>query len=116
MTSLKNKVQLIGYLGMDPEVRDLQDGKKVARFSLATSENYRNGGGEKVTDTQWHNIIAWGNNAKFAEQYLKKGQEVAVEGRLSHRTYNDKDGMKRYFTEVVVSQIQMLRSNASRQN
>jgi single-strand DNA-binding protein len=115
MNTLKNKVQLIGNLGMDPDVKDLEGGKKVARFSLATKESYKNSGGEKVTDTQWHNIIAWGNNAKFAEKYLRKGQEIALEGKLTHRTYDDKDGVRRYFTEVVASEIQMLRGNANKE-
>ena len=108
MNTLRNKVQLIGNLGQNPEVKELNDGKKVAKFSLATNETYRNKAGEKVTDTQWHNLVAWGKNAEIIEKYLKKGSEVAIEGKLLNRNYTDKEGVKRYVTEIQVSELLML--------
>jgi len=108
MNTLRNKVQLIGNLGQNPEVKELNGGKKVAKFSLATNETYRNKAGEKVTDTQWHNLVAWGKNADIIEKYLKKGSEVAVEGKLLNRNYTDKEGVKRYVTEIQVSDLLML--------
>ncbi len=111
MRNLRNKVNLIGHLGVDPKVTDMPGGRKMAKFTLATNDIYRNAQGEKVVDTQWHNIVTWGNNAAFAEKYLKKGMEVTVEGRLTHREYEDKKGEKRYFTEVVVDNILILRGN-----
>src|SRR6476661_4609961 len=91
MYALKNKVQLIGNLGNPPEVRNTESGKKLVRFSVATNESYRNAKGEKVTETQWHNLIAWGKVAEIAEKYLTRGKEVVVEGKLITRSYNDKD-------------------------
>jgi single-strand DNA-binding protein len=108
MYALKNKVQLIGNLGGKPEIKTFDGGKKMARFSIATNESYRNAKGEKVTETQWHNVVAWGKVAEIAEKYLDKGSEVAVEGKLTSRTWNDKDGVKRYITEVQVSEVLML--------
>lgn len=110
MNALRNKVQLIGNLGMDPEVKKLDSGKTVARFSLATTETYKNSNGDKVDDTQWHNIVAWGNIATIAEKYLKKGNEVVIEGRLINRSYDDKEGNKKYITEVVVNEMLMLKN------
>ena|SRR5690242_6426655 len=108
MYALKNKVQLIGNLGNTPEIRIIESGKKMARFSIATNETYRNAKGEKITETQWHNIIAWGKVADIAEQFLSKGSEVAIEGKLVNRNYTDKEGNKRFITEVVVNEILML--------
>ena len=108
MNTLRNKVQLIGNLGQNPEVKELNGGKKVAKFSLATNETYRNKAGEKVTDTQWHNLVAWGKTADVIEKYLKKGSEVAIEGKLLNRNYTDKEGVKRYVTEIQVSDLLML--------
>ena len=108
MKNLKNKVQLIGHLGMNPEVKNLEGGKTLARFSVATNDTYYNNKGEKVEDTQWHNLIAWGKTAEIAEKYLKKGSEVAIEGKLTSRSYDDKEGQKKYVTEVVVHEILML--------
>jgi single-strand DNA-binding protein len=108
MHALKKKVQFIGNLGNAPEVKNLEGGKKIARFIIATNESYRNQKGEKVNETQWHNIVAWGKVAEIAEKYLQKGSEVAVEGKLVSRTYNDKDGNKKYITEVQVNEILML--------
>lgn len=108
MYALKNKVQLIGNLGNAPEVKTLDGGKKMARFSIATHETYRNVKGEKITETQWHNIIAWGKVAEIAEKYLTKGKEVVVEGKLVNRNYTDKDGNKKYSTEVQVNELLLL--------
>ncbi len=110
MNNLRNSVRLIGNLGMNPEVKELSNNKKIAKFSIATREMYKNEDGEKVTDTQWHNIVAWGNQAGIAEKYLKKGNEVAIEGKLTSRNYTDKDGIKRYITEIVGSEIMMIGS------
>ncbi|MGB0888619.1 MAG: single-stranded DNA-binding protein [Vicingaceae bacterium] len=108
MNNLKNKVQLIGNLGMNPEIKTLESGKKLAKFSIATNESYKNAKGEKIEDTQWHNLIAWGKTADIIEKYLQKGNEVAVEGKLTNRSYDDKDGNKRYITEIVVNELLML--------
>ena len=108
MNALRNKVQLIGHLGQDPEIVDLDSGKKLVRFSIATNEVYRDSNGDKVTDTQWHNVVAWGKTADIVAQYLSKGNEVAVEGKLIHRTYESKEGEKRYVTEVRCNELLML--------
>lgn len=110
MYAIRNKVQLIGNLGQLPEIRTTENGKKVARFSIATNDTYRNSSGEKITETSWHNVIAWGKLAEIAEKYLTKGKEVAVEGKLVHRHYTDKNGMRRNVTEVVLSELLMLGS------
>ncbi len=112
MYALKNKVQLIGHLGNAPEVKTTESGKKLARFSVATNESYRNTKGEKVTETTWHNLVAWGKVADIAEKYLNKGSEVAIEGKLINRSYSDKDGNKKYITEVQVNELLMLGSKA----
>jgi single-strand DNA-binding protein len=108
MYALKNKVQLIGNLGNAPEIKNTDSGKKVARFSMATNDSYKKENGERVTETQWHNLVAWGKVAELAEQYLNKGSEIAIEGKITHRDYTDKDGIKRYITEVVVNEILLL--------
>jgi single-strand DNA-binding protein len=108
MNTLRNKVQLIGNLGNDPEIITLESGKKLAKFSIATNENYKNGQGEKVTDTQWHNIVAWGKTADIIEKYVTKGKEVAIEGKLTSRSYDTKEGEKRYITEVVCNELLLL--------
>ncbi len=105
MYTLKNSVRLVGNLGMDPEVKTFDANKKLAKVSIATNESYKNDKGEKITETQWHNLILWGAQANLAEQYLKKGDEVAIEGKLSNRSYIDKDGNKRYVSEVVVNEF-----------
>jgi single-strand DNA-binding protein len=108
MTSLKNSVHLIGRLGNDPVTTTFENGKVKARFSLATSEVYRNNNGEKVEETQWHNIVAWGKTAKVVTDYLKKGKEIALEGKLTNRSWEDNDGNKHYITEIIANQIYML--------
>ena len=105
---MKNKVQLIGNLGFDAEVREIAKGRKVARISVATNDSYKNAEGAKVTDTQWHTVVAWGRTADMVEHMLRKGSSVAIEGRLVHRSYEGKDGLKRYITEIVLNDFQLL--------
>ncbi|NNV57161.1 single-stranded DNA-binding protein [Limnovirga soli] len=108
MNSLRNKVQLIGNLGNAPEIKVLEGGKKLARLSLATNETYKNAKGEKITETQWHNVIAWDKTAEIVEKYFTRGLEVLVEGKLVNRNYTDKDGIKRYATEVQAIELLIL--------
>jgi single-strand DNA-binding protein len=108
MSTLKNKVQLIGNVGNEPEITNLDSGKKVAKFSIATNEFYKDSNGEKVQNTQWHNIVAWGKIADIVEKYVGKGKEVALEGKLMARSYETKEGEKRYVTEVVIDEILLL--------
>jgi single-strand DNA-binding protein len=108
MKSLRNSVQLIGRLGKDPEVKVFGENKKKASFSIATSETYKNQNGEKVQDTQWHNVVIWGKLAGIAEKYLKKGNEVALEGKLVHRAYETSTGEKKFITEITVNDLVML--------
>ena len=110
MNALRNKVQLIGNLGQTPEIRTTDSGKKLAKFSMATNEVYRSSTGEKVQETQWHNVVAWDKVAEIVEKHLNKGTEVAIEGKLIHRNYNDKDGNKKYVTEVQVNELLLLGS------
>ena len=111
MNSLKNRVQLVGNLGNDPEVKTFDGDKTLAKFSMATSDTYKREDGEKVTDTQWHNIITWGGTAKIVEKLLTKGSRVAIEGKLTSRSWEDKEGNKRYITEVVANEILLLKSS-----
>ena len=111
MNTLRNKVQLIGNLGNDPEIINLESGKMLAKFSIATNESYKNAKGEKITDTQWHNIIAWGKTAEIVEKYVTKGKEIAIEGKLTSRSYETNEGEKRYVTEVVCNELLMLGKN-----
>lgn len=113
MYALKNRVQLIGNLGNAPEIKTIEGGKKLARFSMATSDSYKNAEGEKVTDTQWHSLVAWGKIADIAEKFLAKGTEVAVEGKLMNRSYTDKQGVKKWITEIQVSELLLLGEKAS---
>jgi len=108
MSTLRNKVQLIGNLGNAPEIITLDSGKKLAKFSVATNDTYKNAQGEKVQDTQWHNVVAWNKTAEIVEKYLEKGKEVAIEGKLTTKSYDDKDGNKRYITEIVCNELVML--------
>lgn len=105
---MKNKVQLIGYVGWAPQVKNTENGKKLARFRLATNEVYRGATGEKIQETQWHNVVAWGKTAEIVERYFTKGKEVAIEGKLINRSYTDKDGSQRYVSEVQVNDLLML--------
>lgn len=108
MKNLRNSVRLIGNLGMNPEIKSAMNNKKVARFSIATSETYKDAKGNPVKDTTWHNIVAWGNKASIAENYLRKGSEVAIEGKIANRNYTDKNGITRYVTEIVVNEFLMV--------
>jgi single-strand DNA-binding protein len=108
MTNLKNSVKLIGYLGKDPEVRTFESGRKMASCSIATTDSYKNQKGEQVQDTQWHNLVIWGKLADVASQQLRKGSEVAIEGKLVHRSYDTASGQKRYVTEINVNDLLLL--------
>lgn len=108
MANVRNSVTLIGNLGKDPEVRTYETGRKKATFSLATNESFRNQNGEKVQETQWHNLVVWGHLADLASKYLRKGHEVAIEGKLVHRSYEIANGEKRYITEINVNDLVML--------
>ena len=108
MNALKNKVQLIGNLGMDPEIKILEGEKKLAKMSIATNHSYKNAQGELVKETQWHNLIAWGKTAEIFEKHIKKGREIAIEGKLINRNFIDKEGLKRYVTEIQVNEVLIL--------
>lgn len=108
MYALKNRVQLIGNLGQSPELRTTETGKSMSRFSIATNETYTNASGEKVVETQWHNVVAWGKLAEITSTYLNKGSEVVIEGKLVHRNYIDKEGVKRYVSEIQATEILFL--------
>ncbi len=108
MNTLRNNVQLIGNLGKKPEIITLDSGTKLAKFTLATNESYKNVKGDRVENTQWHNLTAWGKIAEIAEMFLDKGKEIAIQGKIAYNTYTDKDGNKRYATEIVVNEILML--------
>lgn len=105
---MRNKVQLIGNLGMDPELVIFNGDKELAKLKIATNETYRNAAGEKITDTQWHNVVVFGKTADIAKRFLRKGSEVAVEGKLVTKSYEDKNGVKKYITEIVVSELLLL--------
>ncbi|MDG1277370.1 MAG: single-stranded DNA-binding protein [Algoriphagus sp.] len=111
MNALRNKVQLIGHMGSKIELKTLESGKVVGKVSLATNEIYRNQKGEKITDTTWHNLVIWGKNAELLDKYTDKGSEIAIEGKISNRDYTDKDGVKRYITEIVVNEILLMGSS-----
>ena len=108
MNALKNKASLIGRLGVQPEVVNLDSGKKLARFTLATNENYKNKNGEWQSITQWHTINAWGKLAELVQKLLTKGQEIVVEGKLVNQSYENKNGEKRYTTIVEASEFLVL--------
>ncbi|MBK7666127.1 MAG: single-stranded DNA-binding protein [Sphingobacteriaceae bacterium] len=108
MMTIKNRVQLIGNLGATPEIKELDNGNKMARFTVATSEYYTNKKGEKVSETQWHNIVIWGKLAGIAEKFLEKGSQVIIDGKLTTRNYTDKAGAKKYFTEIVANELLLI--------
>ncbi len=108
---MRNTVQLVGNVGQDPEIKNLEGGKKVASFSIATSDSYKNEKGEKVDQTEWHRIVAWGNSAEIIEKYVTKGNQIGIVGKLTHRTYDDKDGIKRNVTEVLVNEVLLMSKN-----
>jgi single-strand DNA-binding protein len=108
-----NKVILVGHLGKDPEIRSISNDRKVAKFTLATTETYKDNTGQRVESTEWHNVEFWGPIADVIEKYLKKGSQVYVEGRIRTRSYDDKEGIKRYVTEIVGQNMNMLGGRAS---
>jgi len=108
MNSFKNNVQLIGHVGQEPEIITTESGKKLAKLSLATNDSFTNVQGEKITNTDWHNIIAWNGTANIIEQYVAKGKEVGIQGKLTTRSWEDKEGVKRYTTEVICNEILLL--------
>lgn len=108
MNALRNRVQLIGHVGQDPEIKNFENDRKKANLNLATTEVYKNDKGDKVEETQWHRVIAWGKNAEIIEKYVGKGKEIAIEGKLVHRQYDDKNGEKKYITEVVANELMLL--------
>ncbi len=113
MNALRNSVRLLGHLGEDPKVKRLDGGKTVANFSIATNEIYRDSRGEKQSETTWHRLVAWGKQAEIAEKYLKKGSEITIEGKLTNRSWEDKNGEKQYMTEIVVNSMLMLDKNSN---
>ena len=110
MSSLANRVTLIGNLGQDPETKTTESGKKLVHFTLATKEGFKNAEGQRVNETTWHNIVAWNGLADVAGKFLKKGNEVAVEGRIVYRSYEDKKGITKYITEIVLNDLELLRN------
>ena len=108
MNTLRNKVQLIGRLGQEPEIVTFQDGNKMAKFSLATDDSYKDKAGNKIERAYWHNIVIKGGLVNVVENYVKKGHEIAVEGKLTNRSYETKEGEKRYVTEILVHELLML--------
>ena len=108
MNSLKNRVILIGHLGQDPETKTIDNGKKVTRFTMATDESYKNADGQKISEATWHNIVAWNGIADVADRFLKKGKQVAVEGRIVYRSYEDKKGVTKNITEIVLNDLVLL--------
>jgi single-strand DNA-binding protein len=116
MNTLKNRVTLIGNLGQDPETKTTETGKKVTHFTLATDDGYKNSEGQKISETTWHNIVAWNGLADIAGKYLKKGKQVAVEGRIVYRSYEDKNGVTKNTTEIVLNDLVLLRNGREGQN
>jgi single-strand DNA-binding protein len=113
MSAIANRVQLIGQLGQNPETKKFENGSRLARFTMATNDVYKNASGEKVKETQWHNVVAWGKTADILEKYVKKGDRIAVEGKITSRSYDDKDGQKKYFTEIIANEIMLLGSKST---
>jgi len=111
MNALRNSVRLIGHLGDDPKVRKLDSGKTVANFSIATNEIYRDQNGNKQSETTWHRLVAWGKQAEVVENYTKKGSEIAIEGKLTNRSYDGKNGDKQFITEILVNSVLLLDKN-----
>lgn len=108
MSTLRNRVQLIGHLGQDPEIKTLDSGRKLAKFTMATNDSFVNKEGERIENTEWHNIVAWGKTAEIVEKFLNKGREVMIVGKITYRQYETDKGEKRYFTEIVADELLML--------
>ena len=105
---MRNKVQLIGHVGQEPEIKNLEGGKKVATITIATNEVYYKENGDKVEQTEWHRVKAWGKIAEIVEKYVTKGKQVAIDGKLSHSSYDDKDGNKRYVTDIIANELVLI--------
>ena len=105
---MKNSVQLIGHVGQEPEIKNLEGGKKLANISIATNEVYYRENGDKVEKTEWHRVTAWGKTAEIIERFVTKGKEIAIGGKLAHRSYDDQEGNKKYVTEIVANEILLL--------
>jgi single-strand DNA-binding protein len=116
MNSLKNKVILVGRLGQNPETKTIDGGKKVTHFTLATDDSYKNAEGQKISEATWHNITAWNGLADIADRFLKKGNQVAVEGRIVYRSYEDKKGVTKNVTDIVLSDLVLLGSGKGKGN
>lgn len=108
MNNVSNSVQLIGRLGAKPEMVALDSGNKLAKISIATNEVYKNQKGEKVVNTQWHKCIAWGKTAENMVSFLDKGQEVAIQGKITYKNYTNKEGKAIYYTEIVINEFMMV--------
>jgi len=108
MSSIRNRVTLIGRLGAKAEIKRFDDGKIKASLSLATNDYYKNQKGEKVEETTWHLLVAWGKSAEIIEKYTDKGSEIAIDGKLTNRSYTDKDGVKKFITEILVDNVALL--------
>ena len=108
MNNLRNRVQLIGHVGNDPEIKTFEGGRKLATITLATNDHYKNAQGEKVEQTEWHRLTAWGTTADLIEKLVTKGKEIAIDGKLMHRSYDDKNGEKRFITEVSINEFVLL--------
>ena len=108
MNAIKNSVRLIGYVGQDPEVNSLEDGKKFARFSLATNEQYTTAAGEKVEKTYWHHVVFWNRVAQVVEEHVRKGTKVAIEGKLTSRSWEDEAGVRHYRSEIAGHGLHLL--------
>lgn len=108
MNNMRNNVRLIGNVGQDPEIKTLESERKMATLNLATNEIYKNDKGERIEETQWHRLVAWGKNAELIEKYVNKGKELAIEGKLVHRSYEDKNKEKRFVSEVVINDLLFL--------
>ena len=108
MKNLRNQVQLMGHLGTEPELKEFESGTQKVNFTMATNESYKNKEGEFVNETQWHKISAWNGTAKYAQKYLSKGMEIMLQGKITYNSYEDKNGIKRYVTEIVADQIMMI--------
>ncbi len=111
MNAIKNQVQLIGRVGNDPELRSFANGGKMLKLSLATHEIYKDSNGERIEKTQWHTILAWGKTAEHMTRHINKGDQIAISGKLVHRSYEGQDGIKRFITEVVVQEFMLLSQN-----
>lgn len=105
MNTLRNSVRLYGNVGQEPEVKSLENGRKMAKFSLATSEKFKDSNGNLVDETTWHNLVAWGRTVDVIEKYVNKGDRISIEGKLNNRSYEGKDGTKKYFTEIVINEL-----------